>query len=76
MLNRQVSAKQREKAVGCRRLLAEIGRGMAATGLIYDLPPIKPVKYERPRNADLVAIGGDMWRAVGTYQDGQSSQQA
>ena len=76
MLHRPMSAKQRKKTGGWRPFLAAVGHGMASTGLLYNLPPITPVKYEGPRNADMVAIGGDMRRAVGIYEDGQSSQQA
>ncbi len=62
------------RAINRKPSLAAILHGMAATGLLYNLPPISPVKYERPLNADLVNIGGDMWRAVKIYDEEQASE--
>ena len=56
-------------------LVDAIARGTATTGLLY-LPPLKPQRYKRPLNADLVAIGGDMWRAVEAYEHGQQAKAA
>lgn len=54
-------------------LVDAIARGTATTGLLY-LPPLKPKRYKRPLNADLVAVGGDMRRAVEAHEHGQEAQ--
>lgn len=58
-----------------RSLVDAIARGTATTGLLY-LPPFKPKRYKRPLNTDLVAVGGDMWRAVEAHEHGQQAQAA
>ncbi|MCY3793071.1 MAG: hypothetical protein OXG51_01685 [Gammaproteobacteria bacterium] len=37
---------------------------------------MKPKRYKRPLNTDLVAVGGDMWRAVEAHEHGQQAQAA
>ncbi len=54
-------------------LVDAIARGTTTTGLLY-LPPLKPKRYNRPLNADLVAVGGDMRRAVEAHEHGQEAQ--
>ena len=58
-----------------RSLVDAIARGTATTGLLY-LPPLKPKRYKRPLNGDLVAVGGDMRRAVEAHRHGQQAQSA
>ena len=58
-----------------KSLVESITQGTAAAGLVY-VRPMKPKRYTRPLNADLVAIGGDMRRAMEAHDHGQDAKQA
>jgi len=66
--------RKRPKDVSGKRFAIAIAHGMASTGTLYNLPPIAAAKYEIDPSTDLVAIGGDMWRAVEAYDDEQIRQ--